>query len=119
MTACVVHARHPVRFEHSDRPPANRAVHEPGHRTPGRGCRLTDEAVRIDLVDQDGGCLLRAARGDGVDDAEGLKEGIDDVDHQEKEGGWRQQRQRNVPENMPAVRAIDLSSLIILSGNIA
>jgi hypothetical protein len=52
-----------------------------------RSMRL--EAVVVDLVDQDGGVLARAAEVDGVDDGEGVEERVDDVDDQQEEGGRR------------------------------
>ncbi len=44
------------------------------------------------LVDQRLGRPARAAAGDRVDDAEGVEERIDGVDHQQEVGGGRQQR---------------------------
>src|SRR3546814_15946226 len=43
------------------------------------------EAVVPDLVDQDFGGLGRTAAGGGVDDAEGLEEGVGHVDDRSKE----------------------------------
>ena len=38
----------------------------------------------VDLVDQDGGVLARAALRGRIDDREGVEEGVDDVDHQQE-----------------------------------
>src|SRR5712664_41364 len=63
--------------------------------------------VVVDLVDQDLRCARRAALRDGVDDAESLEERVHDVDHQEEEGGGREQREYDGPEAPARSRAID------------
>ena len=64
-----------------------------------------------DLVDQDGGRLLRSARGDRVDHTEGFEKGIDDVDHQKEKGHRRQQRKNDRPEPFPEPCAVDCGGL--------
>ena len=79
---------------------------------PPRSCRL--HAVVVHLVDQDLGRLSRPARGGGVDHAEGLEERVDDVDHQQEEGGRRKQREHDGPEaprtdSAPSIAAASIS----------
>ncbi len=63
----------------------------------------TDDAVVPDPEDQDLGGLVRPALGHVLDDPEGVEEGIDDVDDEQKKAGRRQQRKGDPPE--PAARA--------------
>ena len=55
----------------------------------------------VDLVDQDGGVAGRGRPGGRINDAEGVEERVDDVDHQQEERGGRQQRELDVPEPAP------------------
>jgi hypothetical protein len=57
---------------------------------------LPFEAIGIDLVDHQLGGARRPAAGRDVDDAEGMHEGIGDVDHDQEEQGRRQERQLKV-----------------------
>ena len=67
-----------------------------------------DEAVVVDLVDQDRRRLAGpAGRGNRMDDAEGVEEGVDHVDHQQEEGGRRQQREDDGPEALDRPGAVD------------
>src|SRR3546814_6052059 len=68
---------------------------------------LADEAVGVDLVDEDLGRFAGAALGHGVDDAEGVEEGVDEVDDDEEEGGRREQREDDGPEAPCRPRAVD------------
>ena len=77
----------------------------------GRALVLTDESVGINLVDKNGRRLLRSAAGDRVNDAERFKEGVNDVDDQQEERCWRQERKNDCPESLPEACAVDRGSL--------
>jgi hypothetical protein len=68
---------------------------------------LAAEAVVVDLVDQDVGGLAGAALGERAHHAEGADEGEEHVDHQQKEAGWRKQRENDVPEAPSRPCAVD------------
>jgi hypothetical protein len=72
-----------------------------------------DEAVIVDLVDQRFGGLARPAAGDRMDDAERVEEGIDRVDHQQEEGGRREQREDDGPEALGLGRAPSMAAASI------
>lgn len=62
----------------------------------GRAEVQVHEAIIIDLVDQRFRRLGGAAAGNGMDDAEGIEEGVNRVDDQKEEGCRRQQRKTMV-----------------------
>ena len=66
------------------------------------GSPNTTEAFTLGPVSVGGSAL-----GDGVDNAEGLKEGTDDVDDQQKERGRGDQRQHDAEKAAPEMRAIN------------
>ena len=60
--------------------------------------------------------LVVADAGHDVDQVEHLQR-ADDGDHQQEEGGRRQQRQGDVAELAEAARAVDLRRLVVLARN--
>jgi len=78
------------------------------HRLRRRAAEIeADDAVVPHLVNEDLGRFGRPALGHVVDDAEGVEEGVDDIDHQEKEARRRQQREDDRPEPAAGRSAID------------
>jgi hypothetical protein len=68
------------------------------------------EAVKVDLVDQDGGVLTRATSGGGVHNSKGFKKSVHRVDHQQEKQGRREQGQLHCPKTLPNASAIDSRS---------
>ncbi|MNS94025.1 hypothetical protein D3C72_1282280 [compost metagenome] len=73
----------------------------------GRAEIEVHEAIIIDLVDQRFRGLCRPAAGHGMDDAEGIEEGVDGVDDQQEEGCRRKQRENDGPEASRTTRAVN------------
>src|SRR5215212_10696267 len=78
------------------------------HGLRGRAAEIAAEAaVGIDLVDERLRRPTGAAARHGVDDAEGMEEGIDDIDDEKEESGRREQRKDDRPEAPGGPGAVD------------
>ncbi|KZS01422.1 Uncharacterized protein APZ42_001930, partial [Daphnia magna] len=78
------------------------------HRLRGRAAHVQRlEAVVVNLVNQNGRVFAGTALGGGVDDAEGVKKGINHVDHQKEKRGGRQEREHDGPKAVPGAGPVD------------
>ena len=69
------------------------------------------EAIVVGTVDQDRSLLPGPALSGGIDDGEGVEEGVHDIDDQQKKGRRCEQRENDGPEAPPGTRAIDRRGL--------
>src|SRR5215472_3946404 len=79
-------------------------------------CLVPFEAVGVDQVYDCHGRELRSTASEDVDLIEHLPRADETVHHHE-EGGWRDERQSDMPKAVPATGAVDLGGLVILLRN--